>query len=91
MPADLCLAIGNMPTRWNVVPLGEDEFAESRINGSGYRDDYREVIPEVDGDLLAEVCSPCQQILHCQLRFILQARERIADAEAAMKGGSQSL
>lgn len=55
MPADLCLAIRNMPTRWNVIPLLENEFDGSRINGSGYQDDYREFIPEVDHDLLAEV------------------------------------
>lgn len=52
MPDDLCLAIENMPTRWDVIPLREDEFEDS---GSAWRESYREVIPEVDNDLIAEV------------------------------------
>jgi hypothetical protein len=50
------LAIENMPTRWKIVPLHEDEFEGSRFIGSSYEDDYREFIPDVDYDLLAEVC-----------------------------------
>jgi hypothetical protein len=40
-----------MPTRWNVVPIRDDDF-----EGSGYQEDqFMEVIPDVDQDLLAEV------------------------------------
>jgi len=73
LPADICLTIENMPTRWNVVPVREDDLEVSRIIDSGYRDEYREVIPEVDNDLLIE------------------ARERVVNAENVTMGGSQSL
>jgi len=53
LPADLCLCVENMPTRWNVVPIEEHSFEGI---SSGYREDYREFLPTVDSDLLAEVC-----------------------------------
>ena len=40
IPADICLCIENPPTRWEVVPCA---------------DDTREVLPEIDGDLLTQV------------------------------------
>jgi len=51
LPDDLCLAIENMPTRWDIVPLKHEDFEES----STWKEDYREIIPEVDDDLLTEV------------------------------------
>ena len=53
LPADLCLCVENMPTRWNVVPVEEHSFEGI---SSGYREDYRETLPIVDSGLLAEVC-----------------------------------
>lgn len=41
-----------MPTRWNVVPIEEHSFEGI---SSGYREDYREFLPTIDNDLLAEV------------------------------------
>lgn len=55
LPADLCICVENMPTRWNVVPIEEHSFEGI---SSGYREDYREFLPTVDSDLLAEVCLP---------------------------------
>ena len=55
LPADLCICVENMPTRWNVVPIEEHSFEGI---ASGYREDFREFLPTVDGDLLAEVCFP---------------------------------
>lgn len=40
IPADICLCIENPPTRWEVVP---------------WPGDTREVLPEVEGDLLMAV------------------------------------
>ena len=56
LPADLCLCVENMPTRWNVVPIEDHSFEGI---SSGYREDYREFLPTVDSDLLAEVCLTC--------------------------------
>lgn len=53
LPADLCLCVENMPTRWNVIPIEEHSFEGI---SSGYREDHREFLPTVDSDLLAEVC-----------------------------------
>lgn len=39
LPEDICLYVGNMPTRWHVVPLG---------------DDLPELLPEIPDDLVAE-------------------------------------
>ena len=54
LPADLCLCVENMPTKWNVVPIEEHSFEGI---SSGYREDYREFLPIVDNDLLTEVCA----------------------------------
>ena len=91
LPADLCLCVENMPTRWNVVPIEEHSFEGI---SSGYREDYREFLPTVDSDLLAEVClSDIPQDL--PLTFLTQARERIIKAETMVHmgtgTGSQSL
>jgi len=51
LPADLCLCVENMPTKWNVVPIEEHSFEGI---SSGYREDYREFLPIVDNDLLTE-------------------------------------
>ncbi|KAJ7931431.1 hypothetical protein B0H13DRAFT_1857841 [Mycena leptocephala] len=40
LPEDICLCIGNSPTRWEVVPWHGEEF---------------EVLPEIEPDLIAEV------------------------------------
>jgi len=40
LPEDICLCIGNEPTRWEVTPLPGNT---------------REVLPEIDPDLIAEV------------------------------------
>ena len=53
LPADLCLCVEDMPTRWNVVPVEETSFEGI---SSGYGEDYREFLPGVDNELLAEVC-----------------------------------
>ena len=55
LPADLCLCVENMPTRWNVVPIEEHTFEGI---SSRYKEDYREFLPTVDNDLLAEVRFP---------------------------------
>ena len=55
LPADLCLCVENMPTRWNVVPIEEHSFEGI---SSRYREDYREFLPTADNDLLVEVCLP---------------------------------
>ncbi|KAG9314845.1 hypothetical protein JVU11DRAFT_3941 [Chiua virens] len=39
IPADICLCIENPPTRWEVIP---------------WAGDIREVLPEIDADLLAQ-------------------------------------
>ena len=44
-----------MPTRWNVVPIEEHSFEGI---SSRYKEDYREFLPTVDSDLLAEVRLP---------------------------------
>lgn len=54
LPADLCLCVENMPTRWDVVPIEEETF-EGILSASGHREPYREVLPTVDNELLAEV------------------------------------
>ena len=41
-----------MPTRWDVVPVEEHSFEGT---SSGYGEDYREFLPTVDSELLAEV------------------------------------
>jgi len=51
LPADLCLCVENMPTRWNVVPIEEHSFEGI---SSGYRENYREFLPSIDNDLLVE-------------------------------------
>lgn len=51
LPADLCLCVENMPTRWNIVPIEENSF-EGISNV--YSEDYREILPTVDSELLAE-------------------------------------
>ena len=38
-----------------MVPIEEHSFEGI---ASGYREDFREFLPTVDGDLLAEVCFP---------------------------------
>jgi len=53
LPADLCLCVENMPARWNVIPIEEHSFEGI---SSRYREDYREFLPTVDSDSLAEVC-----------------------------------
>jgi len=55
LPADLCLCVENMPTRWNVVPIEEHTFEGI---SSRYKEDYREFLPTVDNDLLVEVRFP---------------------------------
>jgi hypothetical protein len=40
IPADICLCIENPPTRWEVVP---------------WTGDMREVLPDIDADLLTQV------------------------------------
>ena len=65
LPADLCLCVENMPTRWNVVPIEEHSFEGI---SSGYRENYREFLPTVDNDLLTEVClmgAPRDLLLTC--------------------------
>lgn len=52
LPADLSLCVENMPTRWNIVPIEEQAFESV---SSGYKEDYREILPTVDSELLAEV------------------------------------
>lgn len=54
LPADLCLCVENMPTRWDVVPMEEQTF-EDISSASARRENYREVLPTVDNELLAEV------------------------------------
>jgi len=51
LPADLCLCVENMPTRWNVIPIEEHSFEDI---SSGYREDYREFLPVIDNHLLVE-------------------------------------
>lgn len=80
-----------MPTRWDVVPIEEHSFDGI---SSGYKEDYREFLPTVDSELLAEVrLKPIQSFLP-PTEFI-QARERIAKAEEIIRmgagAGSQSL
>ena len=41
LPHDVCLCVENLPTRWEIVPC------------SGER---TEVLPEIDNDLLVQVC-----------------------------------
>lgn len=86
LPADLCLCVENMPTRWNVVSIQEHSFEGI---SSRYREDHREVLPTVDDDLLAEVCLtriPRDSVL----TYFTQARERIAKAEAMVRMGTGS-
>ncbi|KAF9790384.1 autophagy-related protein 17 [Thelephora terrestris] len=51
LPADLCLCVENMPTRWDIVPIEEQPFESI---SSEHREDYREILPTVDSELLAE-------------------------------------
>lgn len=92
LPADLCLCVENMPTRWNVVSIEEHSFEGI---SSGYREDYREFLPTVDSDLLAEVCLADIPRDFTPDLYLMQARERIAKAETMARTGtgtgSQSL
>lgn len=92
LPADLCLCVENMPTRWNVVSIEEHSFEGI---SSGYREDYREFLPTVDSDLLAEVCLADIPRDFTPDLYLVQARERIAKAETMARTGtgtgSQSL
>jgi autophagy-related protein 17 len=61
LPADLCLCVENMPTRWDIVPIEEQPFESI---SSEHREDYREILPTVDSELLAEVSfTPIQSCL----------------------------
>ena len=91
LPADLCICVENVPTRWNVVPIEEHSFEGI---SSRYREDHREFLPSVDNDLLAEVCLP-DTPWYLSLTYFMQARQRITKAEAIVRmgtgTGSQSL
>lgn len=52
IPADICLCIENPPTRWEVVP---------------WAGDIREVLPEIDADLLTQV-----SLLSCFSLFVFR-------------------
>lgn len=72
-----------MPTRWNIVPTEEN----SGGNSSGYREDYREFLPTIDSDSVAEVRLVLIQTRLPLTQFI-QARERITRSEAMVRVGS---
>ena len=67
LPEDICLCIGNAPTRWEILP---------------WQDSSPEVLPFIPKDLIVDVCVKLLFFCHfsCELRtyrFFSQARNRV--------------
>ena len=74
IPADICLCIENPPTRWEVLPCAGDVW---------------EVLPEIDADLVTQVCRV--SFFFFNITFTLfKAREKLIGGEG-VTSGSDSL
>jgi autophagy-related protein 17 len=79
LPEDICLCVGNAPTRWEVVPWSGDAL---------------EFLPIIDSDLIAQVrCRIGQVLPGIEVDTVVQAKDRIhAELEKAPGGlGAESL